>query len=125
MKPIKIVCVMSNNSFFGLLTGLAAGAVLGLLLAPEKGEETRRKVREAALDGYDDLKDSLSDLGDKVGERTSGVRESLSSLKDSILEQGGDFKENARAKILEKLDQLEKLITKSEGPVDEQPEPEE
>ena len=116
---------MNNNSFFGLLTGLAAGAVLGILLAPEKGEETRRKVREAALDGYDELKDSLSDLGDKVGERTSGVRESLSSLKDSILEQGGGFKENARAKILEKLDQLEKLIAKSEGPVDEQPEPEE
>lgn len=111
---------MKNSSFFGLLTGLAAGAVLGLLLAPEKGEETRRKVRDAALDGYDGLKDTLSDWGDKVGERTGGVRESLSSLKDTILEQGNEFKETARAKILEKLDQLEKMIAKSEGPVDEQ-----
>ena len=111
---------MSNHSFFGLLTGLAAGAVIGLLLAPEKGEVTRRKVREAALDGYDDLKDTFSDWGDKIGERTVGVREELSSLRDNIRKHGGEFKESARAKILEKLDQLEKLIAKSEGPVDEQ-----
>lgn len=111
---------MRSNSVFGLLTGLAAGAILGLLFAPEKGEETRRKVREAALDGYDDLKDTLSDWGDRVGERTAGVRENVESLKESILKQGGEFKESARAKILEKLDQIEKLIAKSEGPVDEQ-----
>lgn len=111
---------MRSSSVFGLLTGLAAGAVLGLLFAPEKGEETRRKVREAALDGYDDLKDTLSDWGDRVGERTSGVRESVESLKETVLKEGSQFKTTARKKILEKLDQIEKLITKEEGPVDEQ-----
>ena len=116
---------MKTGSFFGLLTGLAAGAVLGLLFAPEKGEETRKKVREAAIDGMDNLKDTVSDLGDKVGERTAGVRESLSSLKDTILEQGGEFKANAKTKIMEQLDRLEKLLTKSEGPVDVQEAPEE
>ena len=36
---------MKERSFFSLLTGLAAGVALGLLLAPDKGSETRRKVR--------------------------------------------------------------------------------
>ena len=43
---------MKAKSFFSLLTGLAAGAALGLLLAPEKGSETRKKVR-AKLDEWE------------------------------------------------------------------------
>lgn len=36
---------MKGKTFFSLVTGIAAGAVLGLLLAPEKGSETRKRVR--------------------------------------------------------------------------------
>lgn len=41
---------MKANSFFALLTGLAAGAVLGLLFAPEAGEKSREKIKKAADD---------------------------------------------------------------------------
>ena len=41
---------MKANSFFALLTGLAAGAVLGLLFAPESGEKSREKIKKAADD---------------------------------------------------------------------------
>ena len=43
---------MKTKSFFSLLTGLAAGAALGLLFAPEKGTETRERVR-AKLDEWE------------------------------------------------------------------------
>lgn len=36
---------MKGKTFFSLVTGIAAGAILGVLLAPEKGSETRKRVR--------------------------------------------------------------------------------
>ena len=43
---------MKTKSFFSLLTGRAAGAALGLLFAPDKGTETRKRVR-AKLDEWE------------------------------------------------------------------------
>lgn len=57
-----------------LLAGLAAGAVLGILFAPEKGSETRDKLNE-----------SLADLGEAIKERAEEQINQLSELKDKIL----------------------------------------
>ena len=46
------------------LAGAAAGASLGLLLAPEKGEETRQK-----------LKETFDELGDKAQEAYAKAQE--------------------------------------------------
>lgn len=53
---------MKTSSVIALLTGLAAGAVLGVLFAPDKGEESRKKVKKTAEDCLDKMKEKLSDL---------------------------------------------------------------
>lgn len=67
---------MSDNSkvLIGVLAGLAAGAALGLLFAPEKGSETRDKLSQ-----------SLKDLGDSIKDRAADEINSLSSLKDKVV----------------------------------------
>jgi gas vesicle protein len=52
---------MSNSSkiLVALLGGLAAGLVLGVLFAPEKGEDTRRKVSDAANDFSEKIKTKI------------------------------------------------------------------
>lgn len=67
---------MNDNSkvLVGLLAGLAAGAALGLLFAPEKGSETR-----------DRLSQSLKDLGDSIKDRAADEIDNLTNLKDKVV----------------------------------------
>jgi gas vesicle protein len=52
-----------------LLIGVAAGAILGVLYAPGKGSETRRKLACAGRDlrdRFNNLKDTISDKIDNM-----------------------------------------------------------
>lgn len=68
---------MNDNSkvLVGLLVGLAAGAALGLLFAPEKGSDTRDKLSE-----------SLKDLGDSIKDKAAEEINNLASLKDKVVD---------------------------------------
>jgi gas vesicle protein len=65
-----------NNSkvLIGFLVGAAIGGALGILLAPDKGAETRRRIIEKG----NDIGDSISDFGgtikDKFNEMVNGAK---------------------------------------------------
>jgi len=67
---------MNDNSkvLIGLLAGLAAGAALGLLFAPEKGTDTR-----------DRLSQSIKDLSDSVKDKAADEINNLANLKDKVV----------------------------------------
>ncbi len=44
-----------------LLLGAAAGAVLGILFAPDKGTETRKKIKQKGEDLLDDIKRKIDE----------------------------------------------------------------
>ena len=54
MKADKII--------LGVLGGVAVGALLGVLFAPDKGDKTRKKIMDKSNDYADELKDKLDTL---------------------------------------------------------------
>ncbi|MBQ9172321.1 MAG: YtxH domain-containing protein [Bacteroidales bacterium] len=111
---------MKAESLFALLSGVAAGAILGILFAPDKGEETREKIKKAASEGYDNLKDITEETAHDLHVRARYARKEMNALKKTLAEQGASFKEDAKAKILEQLDRLEKALAKEEEIIEEQ-----
>ena len=66
---------MNDNSkvLIGLLAGLAAGAALGLLFAPDKGSETRDKLGQSLKDFGDSIKGKLRDVEDEYSNEVENV----------------------------------------------------
>jgi len=66
---------MNNVSKIGvaLLAGVAIGAVIGIMLAPEKGAETRSR-----------LKKLLKDWGGKLTDLSEEEADELGKLKDTL-----------------------------------------
>ena len=101
---------MRPQSVLALIAGVAVGAVLGVLYAPEKGEETRKK-----------LMDEAEDLAHDAHVRARYVRRELYKLKKSLAEKGEDLKEDVKAELLDKLEKLEAKLAAADDQADDQP----
>ncbi len=53
----------------GFLAGAAMGAIAGILFAPDKGSETRKKIAQNTNDLGDNLKDSFNEFIDTVKDK--------------------------------------------------------
>jgi gas vesicle protein len=49
----------SENTFIAFLAGAACGAAAGILFAPDSGENTRKRIKEAADDVLADLEEEF------------------------------------------------------------------
>ena len=105
----------STKSLFTLLAGLAAGAAIGMLYAPDKGWKTRARVKKAAANGYEDFKENLGEFGTKVEAKTAEIKESIKNIRETLLEKGNELKESTREKLAEQLERLEKALRKAEA----------
>ncbi|WP_219928748.1 YtxH domain-containing protein [Flavobacterium pallidum] len=79
----------------GALAGLAAGAVLGILFAPDKGSATRGKIAKKGKDSVDGLKQKYTDVVDQISSRFESVKDRASDFYEEGKELASEAKSSA------------------------------
>ena len=82
----------NNGKLIGaILLGAAIGGALGILFAPDKGSETRRKIASKG-----------NDLTDAVKEKFEAIVNKFKKEVEAVKEQANDFADNGKSAV-EKL----------------------
>lgn len=80
----------TGRVLLGVLAGVAAGAALGILFAPDKGSNTRSKIASKSDDYVDNLKGKFNDFLGSITERF-----------DSAVEEGEELADKGKARLQE------------------------
>lgn len=68
----------SGKILLGVLAGVAAGALLGVLFAPDKGWNTRKRIAKKADDYAEGLQEKFNEFLDTISEKIENAQEEVS-----------------------------------------------
>lgn len=72
----------SGKVLIGLLAGVAAGALIGILFAPDKGSETRKSIVNKKDDYADAMKKKFDEFVDSVTEKYESAKADVQNFAD-------------------------------------------
>jgi gas vesicle protein len=90
----------SSRSFWAFVVGAAAGAVIGILYAPDKGENTRSKLYFQLNKYRDQLKQLIND-----------IVEGKEVIETTAKSEGKKVVQDAKIKAEKLLEDVEKMMT--------------
>jgi gas vesicle protein len=69
----------TGKVLLGVLAGVAAGALVGILFAPAKGSRTRRRILMQGENYVDGLKEKFNEYADTISEKLEHAKEEVSA----------------------------------------------
>ncbi|HSI75442.1 YtxH domain-containing protein [Lunatibacter salilacus] len=97
MKSAKII--------FGALAGVAIGIQIGLLVAPEKGADTRKKLTKKGEEYLNDFNGQLNQLVKGFSEKFDKINKEIASVAEETKAKSNEWLGQAKSKG---KDQVEK-----------------
>ncbi len=70
----------SAKLVLGVVAGVAAGALLGVLFAPDEGSKTRRKIVEKGEDYADALKEKVDGILEVASQKLESIKHDAGAL---------------------------------------------
>ncbi|ATA88675.1 YtxH domain-containing protein [Capnocytophaga stomatis] len=100
----------TGNVLLALVTGVAIGAGAGILFAPNKGEETRQKIKDSVDKKTSKMKKKMDKLAREVKGKSAEIKGSLEENIESLLAKS-EYKTDEVIKLLDKkLNDLRKTV---------------
>ena len=102
---------MSNsneNTLLALLIGAAIGAGIGILYAPEKGSETRHKIKQKALDTTHDVTDRLKHAKEELTKTADAKKVAFEEKLEEVISNMSYKADEIILGLEHKLEELKK-----------------
>lgn len=74
----------TSSVVLGVLAGAAVGAIVGILFAPDKGYNTRRKITRKGEEFVDDLKERAMDIRNQATDMVDTFADAIHSPKGKV-----------------------------------------
>ncbi len=75
------------KSLPGILLGLAAGVIVGVLMAPESGKKTRKRISSESDNFFSDLQDQLQDGLDSIRKQYHEYAETAADKSKAVVSE--------------------------------------
>ena len=86
---------MNNGKvLLGVLAGFAAGALVGILLAPEKGSDLREKLSKKGEGCIGDLKERVNEFVESVTDKFTAAKDKANDIVAKSETKVEEFKVN-------------------------------
>ncbi|TBW27728.1 YtxH domain-containing protein [Gramella sp. KN1008] len=102
----------TGNTLLALITGAAIGAGIGLLYAPDTGENTRKKLKKDAQDAQDKLNKRYQETSSNLSDRAKKARVDFEKRLEETLSSASHKADDILAAMETKLEELRKQNAK-------------
>ena len=91
--------MINGKVFWGIVTAAAAGAVIGLLFAPEEGTQTRKKIKKRTNSLASELIEALEKSKEKAVSTAEDLKDKGQKYKNDITDKAEELADDAADEV--------------------------